>query len=141
MKSLSRRRLLAGSGIAAVSALSGGALADSPPVRKPRRILVIGGHPGDPEAGCGGAIARYAQLGHEVTCLYLTHGQAGVSGKTLEQAAEIRTAEAVNACKILGATPMFADQMDGATEGKLPGSYRGRLMTFDKPRDVRGWRR
>lgn len=86
------------------------------PVNPPKRILVTGGHPGDPEAACGGIIARYAELGHQVTCLYLTRGQAGIAGKTPEQAAAIRTAEAENACKILKATPMFADQIDGSTE-------------------------
>ena len=80
------------------------------------KILVTGGHPGDPEAGCGGTIARYAQAGHQVTCLYLTRGQAGVSGKTAEQAGAIRTAEGQEACRILKATALFAEQMDGATE-------------------------
>lgn len=80
------------------------------------KILVAGGHPGDPEAGCGGTIARYVRQGHAVTCLYLTRGQAGVTGKTPEQAAAVRSAEAEHACKILGATPLFDDQMDGATE-------------------------
>jgi LmbE family N-acetylglucosaminyl deacetylase len=86
------------------------------PAARPMRILVTGGHPGDPEAGCGGTIARYTQRGHHVTCLYLTRGQAGVQGKTPDQAAELRSAEAQSACKILHATALFDDQMDGATE-------------------------
>lgn len=77
---------------------------------------MAGGHPGDPEAGCGGTIARCARQGHHVTCLYLTRGEAGIGGKSAQEAAAIRSAEAERACKILGATPMFADQMDGATE-------------------------
>jgi LmbE family N-acetylglucosaminyl deacetylase len=97
------------------SALAPEAAAEQPAAR-PMRILVTGGHPGDPEAGCGGTIARYAQHGHQVTCLYLTRGQAGVQGKTPDQAAELRSAEAQSACKILHATALFADQMDGATE-------------------------
>ena len=28
------------------------------------RVIVAGGHPGDPEAGCGGTIALYADTGH-----------------------------------------------------------------------------
>ena len=82
----------------------------------PMTVLVIGGHPGDPEAGCGGIIARYADQKHQVSALYLTRGEAGISGKTAQQAAAIRTAEAEAACRILRATPLFADQIDGATE-------------------------
>jgi len=84
------------------------------------RIVVAGAHPGDPEAGCGGTIARYVQQGHEVTALYLTRGEAGVAGKTAEQAAAIRSAEAAAACKILGAHPSFAGQIDGAAEVNPP---------------------
>src|SRR6476620_10409719 len=38
------------------------------------RVVVTGGHPGDPEYGCGGTIARYAELGHDVAILYLNRG-------------------------------------------------------------------
>src|SRR5439155_1660774 len=37
-------------------------------------------------------------------------------GKSHEQAAKVRTAEADEACKLLGAKPIFAGQIDGATE-------------------------
>jgi N-acetylglucosamine malate deacetylase 1 len=80
------------------------------------KVVVIGGHPDDPETGCGGTMARYAALGHEVVSIYLTRGEAGISGKGHEEAARIRTAEAEQACKILGARPVFAGQIDGATE-------------------------
>ena len=90
--------------------------ADPNAAAKPLRVLVIGAHPGDPEAGCGGTMARFANLGHDVSALYLTRGEAGVSGKSHPEAAEIRSAEAVAACKILGARPIFAGQIDAATE-------------------------
>jgi LmbE family N-acetylglucosaminyl deacetylase len=61
-------------------------------------------------------MARYAELGHEVVSLYLTRGEAGIRGKNHDDAARIRTAEAEQACKILGARPMFVGQIDGATE-------------------------
>jgi len=80
------------------------------------RLVVVGGHPGDPEAGCGGTMARLAREGHDVVALYLTRGEAGVAGKTHEQAAEIRTAEAMKACEILKARAVFAGQVDGTTE-------------------------
>ncbi|MCA6074492.1 PIG-L deacetylase family protein [Fulvivirga sedimenti] len=79
------------------------------------KILVTGAHPDDPETGCGGTIARYSQAGHDVTVLYLTRGEAGIPGTGHEEAAAIRTHEAEAACKILGAKPLFAGQVDGDT--------------------------
>jgi LmbE family N-acetylglucosaminyl deacetylase len=79
------------------------------------KIVCVGGHPDDPESGCGGTLARYAALGAQVTILYLTRGEAGIPGKSHDEAAAIRTAEAEAACKILGAKPVFAGQIDGAT--------------------------
>ena len=54
--------------------------------------------------------------GHDVVCLYLTRGEAGIEGRTHEQAAATRTDEATKACAILGARPRFLGQVDGATE-------------------------
>src|SRR6266852_4782593 len=83
---------------------------------RPLRIVCVGAHPDDPESGCGGTLARYASAGHAVTVIYLTRGEAGIAGKSHEEAAAIRTAEAEAACKILGGKPIFAGQIDGATE-------------------------
>lgn len=80
------------------------------------KIMVAGGHPDDPESGCGGTIARYTDLGREVVILYLTRGEAGIPGKSHNEAAAIRTAECERACGILKARPMFAGQIDGSTE-------------------------
>ena len=79
------------------------------------KVVCVGGHPDDPESGCAGTLARYVELGHSVTVIYVTRGEAGIRGKSHEQAAAIRTAEAEAACKILGAKAVFAGQMDGAT--------------------------
>lgn len=80
------------------------------------KVLVTGGHPGDPEYGCGGTIARYTESGHEVVLLYLNRGEAGISGKPGAEAGAIRTAEAEQACKILKTRPVFAGQVDGMSE-------------------------
>jgi LmbE family N-acetylglucosaminyl deacetylase len=85
-------------------------------VEKKLRIVVVGAHPDDPESGCGGTIALYTSLGHEVMILYLTRGEAGIEGKTPQEAAAIRTTESEKACAILKALPIFADQIDGNTE-------------------------
>lgn len=76
------------------------------------KVVVTGGHPGDPEYGCGGTVARYADLGHEVILLYLNEGEPG---KRPKEGDEHRVAEATKACEILGARPLFAGQMDGAS--------------------------
>lgn len=80
------------------------------------KVVCIGAHPDDPESGCGGALLRYAALGHAVTIVYLTRGERGISGKSLDEAARTRTAESETACKIIGAKPVFFGQIDGATE-------------------------
>ncbi len=74
---------------------------------------VAGGHPGDPECGCAGTVARYTELGHEVVLLYLNRGEGYCGKASLSRCAEIRTAEAEEACRILKARAAFAGQNDG----------------------------
>lgn len=78
-------------------------------------VVCVGAHPGDPEFGCGGTMARYSDAGHNVTFLYLTRGEAGDPSKTYEQSAALRTREAEEACRLLKTTPRFAGQIDGNT--------------------------
>ncbi len=81
---------------------------DDPPLPRKAKVIVTGGHPGDPEYGCGGTIARLAGSGHEVVLLYLNDGVP--AGKPRDG---VRIAEATRACAILGARPLFAGQLDG----------------------------
>lgn len=101
------------------------------------RVVCVGGHPDDPESGCGGTLARYAALGHAVTVIYLTRGEAGISGKPHDEAAAIRSAECSAACKILGAKPVFAGQVDGATtvDAKAAESF-SRVLAAERPNVV-----
>lgn len=80
------------------------------------KIMITGGHPDDPETGCGGAAAKWAKQGHEIVFVYLTKGEAGIPGTSHAKAAEIRTNEALNACKIINARPIFLGQVDGDSE-------------------------
>lgn len=97
-------------------------------------VVCVGAHPDDPESGCGGTLARYAALGHAVTVLYLTRGERGISGKSLDEAARIRSAECAAACKILGAKPVFFGQIDGATEvSKAHVDAMTRLLAAENP--------
>jgi LmbE family N-acetylglucosaminyl deacetylase len=98
------------------------------------RVVCVGGHPDDPESGCGGTLARYSALGHTVTIIYLTRGEAGIPGKTHEEAAAIRSRECEAACKVLGARPVFAGQIDGATvvDSKTAESF-ARIISAESP--------
>lgn len=82
---------------------------------KKLNVVCVGAHPGDPEFGCGGTMAKYSDAGHNVTFLYITRGEASDPGKTYSEMAALRTKEAEAACKILNATPAFAKQVDGNT--------------------------
>ncbi|HLK33300.1 MAG TPA: PIG-L family deacetylase [Terriglobales bacterium] len=117
MDELSRRKFLQRAALAIPTAAAAGtAVAQPLPAgdsTKKLRVVVAGGHPGDPEYGCGGTIARYTQAGHQVTLLYLNRGEGGVAGKTPAEAAAIRTQEAAKACELLHSTPLFAGQIDG----------------------------
>jgi len=79
--------------------------------RTKMKIIVTGGHPGDPEYGCGGTIARYTDAGHDVVLLYLNKGEW--TDKPGYDSAKVRTAEATKACELLKARPVFAGQIDG----------------------------
>ena len=82
---------------------------------KPLKIVCAGAHPGDPEFGCGGTMAKYSAAGHKIIFLYLTRGEAYDKNKTAAEAAAIRTKEAETACAGLHVTPRFAGQIDGDT--------------------------
>lgn len=119
MKSITRRRVLTRAGLMgaaftaglpvlnAVEAQSALQQPDAPKLK----VIVAGGHPGDPEYGCGGTIARYSSMGHEVILLYLNNGEwpAAMGGAP----AATRRAEAKKACEILGARPAYAGQLNG----------------------------
>jgi len=77
------------------------------------RVVIAGGHPGDPEYGCGGTAARLADAGHTVTLLYLNRGEKTCPAQPNDPGATTRTAEAQKACDILKAHPRFAEQCDG----------------------------
>lgn len=112
---LTRRSFVTQSALAAATTLP---LASTPTesAAASLRIVCVGAHPDDPESGCGGTLARYSALGHAVTIVYLTRGERGIEGKSLDEAARIRTAECETACRIIGARPAFFGQIDGATE-------------------------
>ncbi len=121
MKNISRRDMVQISGMSAVGSLMGvSAFSRATGKDKSRgnrfKIIVAGAHPDDPESGCGGTMALFSAAGHEVVSAYLTRGEAGINGKSHEEAARIRTEEALKACKILNARAEFLGQIDGSSE-------------------------
>lgn len=84
--------------------------------KKSKKLVVVGAHPDDPESCCGGTVLVMKNAGYDVTCIYMTKGEAGIPGKSHEESAAIRSKEARNASKVLGAKPVFLSQTDGSTE-------------------------
>jgi LmbE family N-acetylglucosaminyl deacetylase len=58
------------------------------------KILAIGSHPDDIEAGCSGTLAKYMQNGHDIYLLVMTEGHMGGEGA-------VRKKEQVKAAKLL----------------------------------------
>lgn len=81
-----------------------------------KKVLIIGAHPDDPETMCGGTMIKLRKMGIEVVAVYFTSGEAGIPGKSHEEARSIRTAEAKKACEVMGVRPIFMTQTDGNTE-------------------------
>jgi len=63
-------------------------------------ILAIGSHPDDIEFGCGGALAKFAAKGHQVSLMVMTRGGLGAPPK-------IRAKEQADSKLILGAQQVF----------------------------------
>jgi hypothetical protein len=80
-----RRQLLAGS----LSMLAAGQAPSQSPNQASKKLSVVcvGAHPDNPESGCGGTLARYSEAGHKVGIVYLTRGERGIPGKSLDEAA------------------------------------------------------
>ena len=76
MPHLSRRNFFTGS-IASLSLFA---------VKK-LKVVATGGRPGDPDT-VGGTIARYSDLGHQVTLLYLNRGEKGCPTKPRKYVAQ-----------------------------------------------------
>jgi LmbE family N-acetylglucosaminyl deacetylase len=105
---MNRREVLKSAGLlAGAAATNAAAQRPSEPARN-LKIVVVGGHPGDPEYGCGGTVARFTAMGHDVALLYMNDG-------AWETSAPIRIAEAKKASGILKARPMWAGQKNGHT--------------------------
>ncbi len=119
MANKSSRRRFVKNAVAGIGLLSLPAvLSSQPQSAKLLKIVCVGAHPDDPESGCGGVLADFANAGHDVAIIYLTRGEAGIPGKSHPDAAFIRTQESLEACKILKAKPSLPGQTDGDSIAK-----------------------
>jgi LmbE family N-acetylglucosaminyl deacetylase len=68
--------------------------------KEPMRILALGAHPDDIEAGCGGTLIKYAENGHRIFLMVMTEGGQGGD-------AVVRKHEQERAAKLLRAEKVF----------------------------------
>jgi LmbE family N-acetylglucosaminyl deacetylase len=109
-------------------------LLESPSGSRMLHIVCVGAHPDDAESGCGGTLAKLAGLGHQVTILCLTRGEAGIRDSERHVTATIRTAEAERGSKLIGARIVFANQIDGQTDSDVQRSFEfSRLLSSLTP--------
>ena len=76
------------------------------------RILGIGAHPDDLEILCGGTLAKYSSLGHQVIIAIVTDGSAGSTELSLEELRKIRKKEAENSAKLINADFFWLNEPD-----------------------------
>ncbi len=77
---------------------------------KAMRVLALGAHPDDIEAGCGGTLIKYARNGHRIFLMLLTEGEQGAG-------AGIRKREQEAAAKCLQVEKIY---WGGYADTKLP---------------------
>lgn len=80
------------------------------------RILVMAAHPDDGEMNCGGTIAKYIQLGHEVFLVQACQGDKGDYVHTPKEMRDIRWEESRRAGSLVGAKVDFLEVPDGELE-------------------------
>lgn len=68
--------------------------------KEPMRILALGSHPDDIEAGCGGTLIKYAENGHRIFLMVMTQGGEGGN-------AAVRKREQERSAKLLRAEKVF----------------------------------
>jgi N-acetylglucosamine malate deacetylase 1 len=102
MEKLSRRSLLARSSLPLLMADSA---EKAQAAQRKLKVVVVGAHVDDPQSGCGGTIARYADLAHDVFALSLTRGDSESIAASLhlppQELAARRYADAQRSCDLL----------------------------------------
>jgi LmbE family N-acetylglucosaminyl deacetylase len=106
-----------------------------------KTLLVALSHPDD-EMACAGTMAVHAARGHRVVLLFLTRGEMteALGPLSAAEVAEIRTAHAVEAGRLLGAEVRLLDFPDTRIEVTAEASYRlARELAEIRPDAVITW--
>lgn len=77
------------------------------------KILAIGAHPDDLELLCGGTLALYSKIGHEVFMCHVCDGNKGSLVYSSEELVKIRRNEAIESAKLIGAKSIWGGMSDG----------------------------
>jgi LmbE family N-acetylglucosaminyl deacetylase len=88
-------------------------------VKRELSVLFIGAHPDDADIQFGGTAIKYLQLGHTVTYLTLTNGDAGHHIEGGGALAQRRRKESQNVAKFLGLNYMVLDNHDGELQATV----------------------
>ena len=75
-------------------------------------ILALGAHPDDLEFFCAGTLARYTRAGHKVFMCHACNGNKGHIEIPPDELRKVRTEEARQAAKLIGAEHLTADYPD-----------------------------
>src|SRR2546423_9363819 len=101
MKLISRRKMLRNTswlgttlavGLRLGTTTSSAASGEQPAGTRKLKVVVAGGHPGDPEYGCGGTIVRLTSFGDEVVLVYSHRGDPAAKSPAVANAVRPREA-------------------------------------------------
>jgi LmbE family N-acetylglucosaminyl deacetylase len=84
-----------------------------------RHIVVLAPHPDDESIGCGGLLAHASRRGADITVVFATDGDDMLVADAGGDLGSRRREEAIAACTILGARPVFLGFRDGALSGRI----------------------
>jgi len=117
MAKFSRRSLLARSSLPLLMA---DRVEKAQAAQRKLKVVVVGAHVDDPQSGCGGTIARYADLAHEVVALSLTRGDSESIAASLHmpptELAAKRHVDAQRSCALLHCRMVALHYLNRGTE-------------------------
>jgi len=99
---------------------------EKPPALEPlredwERALCVVAHPDDMEFGAAAAVARWTGQGKSVGYVLVTSGEAGIDAVEPDRCRDLREAEQVESCRLVGVTDVaFLRQPDGVLEYGVP---------------------
>jgi N-acetylglucosamine malate deacetylase 1 len=85
-----------------------------------KKILILAPHADDEILGCGGTIAKFNKLGHEVYVLILTNANVGAPEIFKQKDIELIRKESVIANKIIGTKKLFFENLPALNLNNYP---------------------